>query len=355
MRVLLSAGEASGDRLGAALVRALRERAPELEFEGIAGPAMRAEGVRAIARVEDLGVMGLFELLSALPRIWRTRRAAVGALERRPQLFVPIDAPDFNLPLLRVARAEGVPSVLLGSPQVWAWRGGRARDIAGLAREVLCLLPFEPPWYTRAGGQASFVGHPLADLPPMGPPGQDWAILPGSREGEIRRLLPQMVEAARILQARVPGARVRLPLAPTLRRETLEAAADLRGIEVVGSVAEAVEPARACLVASGSATLELACLGRPMAVCYRVHPLSYGLGRLLVRGVKFIALPNLIAGRPVVPELLQRFSSEELVDAWMGATTAQLPELAAVREAVRGPGAAERAAERVLAALRGTA
>lgn len=353
MRILLTAGEASGDRLGAALVRALRVREPGLEFFGVAGPAMRAEGVVPIARVEDLSVMGIVELLGALPRVLGVRRSVLDALASRPDLWVPIDAPDFNLPLLPRAAALGVRSVLYGSPQVWAWRAGRARDIAALSAEVLCLLPFEPPWYTQHGGRASFVGHPLADAEPLGPPGEDWAVLPGSRRSEIRRLLPDMIDAVRLLRARVPGARVRLPLAPTLRREELEAVADLAEVELVGSVAEAVGPARACLVASGSATLELACLGRPMAVCYRVHPLSYAVARLLVRGVRHIALPNLIAGRAVVPELLQRFTAAELVDAWMGAGEAQRAGLAEVRAAVRGPLAAGRAAERGLACLRG--
>lgn len=348
--VLIVAAEASGDALGAGLALALLRRAPGLQLSGLAGPGMRAAGVHGLFAAESLGVMGLTEVFAALPRLHQARRAMRSALERRPRVLVCVDSPDFNLPLARRARALGVPVVMLGSPQVWAWRAQRARSIAETVQEVLCLLPFEPAWYRRHGGRASFVGHPLADHPPAhGPPGQDWALLPGSRRQELRRLLPVMLDAVRSLRREHPGAVVRLPLAPGLDEADLEGLGDLSLVQRVGSVREAVTPARACLVAAGTATLELACLGRPMVVCCRVSPLTWQVGTHLVRGVRQLALPNLLADRPVVPEFNQHFSADQLAGAWMAAAEGgQLPELAAVRRRVSGPDSSARAAERVL-------
>lgn len=352
--LLLSAAEASADALGAELVRALRRRRPGLRVLGLAGPRMRAEGVEPLGRSEALGVMGVAELWGALGRLWSARRALERALDARPALFVPVDAPDLHLPLLPRAQARGVPVVLLGSPQVWAWRPGRARRIAALAREVLCLLPFEPALYTAHGGRATWIGHPAVDRAPPRPRGEGWALLPGSRRAELRRLLPDLLRAAELLRAEAPGVPVRLGLAAGLSRRELEQAAGgaLGGVEVVEGLEAAAAPARACLVASGTATLELAAMDRPMVICARVHPLTWALGRLLVRGIRHVGLPNLLLDEGAVPEHLQRFTPAELAaSARAAAGGAQDGALARVRALLGPPGVADRAAERVLAAL----
>ncbi len=358
-RLLIAAGEASGDRLAADLVTALRRRLPGLSVRGVAGPAMRAAGVEAVAHQEQIAVMGVAEVLARLPEIQQVRRAMFAAIAEGADLLVVVDAPDFNLPMARAARRAGVPVVFYVSPQVWAWRKGRAKTIAGLAEEVLCLLPFEPAYYEAHGGRASFVGHPVLDrCPPAAGEGVDWALLPGSRRAEIAALLPDMLAAAGLLLEAEPGAVIRLPVAPGLRREDLEAVGGeaLARVALVGSLREAVEPAKAALVASGTATLEVACMGRPMAVAYRVHPLTYAVGRALVKGVEHMALPNLILGRRAIPELLQDFTPQDLVDAWRAAAEddAQRAALVELRAALGGGplgGADERAAERVAAVL----
>ena len=334
MRVLISAGEPSGDLLGAELARGLRERLPELELAGLAGPAMREAGVEAIARVEDLSVMGVVEVLAELPRILKVRSAMFEALQA--ELLVVVDAPDFNLPLARRAVAAGIPVVFLGSPQVWAWRAGRAAEIAELAQEVICLLPFEPPIYEALGARARFLGHPAAGRVRWSEPGQGTALLPGSRGSELSRLLEPMLEAAQELSGplrlgRAPGAE--LPDLP-------------ENIEVVEGLEAAARPSARALVASGTATLELACMGRPMVVAYKVNPITYAIGKALVDGVEHIALPNLILGRRAVPELLQDFQAADLVQALEG-VEAQLPDLAEVRDLLRGEGAVERIADAV--------
>ncbi len=334
MRVLISAGEPSGDRLGAELALSLGQRFPGLELAGLAGPAMRAAGVEALARVEDLSVMGVVEVLAELPRILRVRQAMFEAL--RADLLVVVDAPDFNLPLARRARAAGIPVVFLGSPQVWAWRRGRAAEIAELAAEVVCLLPFEPAIYAALGGRAAFYGHPAAGRVAWSPTGQGTALLPGSRGSELGRLLGPFLEAAAALEGplrlgRAPGAE--LPDLP-------------EGIELVEGLEAAARPSARALVSSGTATLELACMGRPMVVAYKVNALTYAIGRALVTGVEHIALPNLILGRRAVPELLQDFEPEDLVRELEG-LEGQLDDLDEVRERMRGPGAGERIADAV--------
>ena len=358
MRLLISAGEASGDRLSAELVTALRTRVPDLEVRGMVGPAMRAAGIGEVDRLERIAVMGIAEVLKNLPDIQEARKAMFAAIEEGADLLVVVDAPDFNLPMARAARKRGIPVVFYVSPQVWAWRKGRAKTIAGLAEEVLCLLPFEPPYYEAHGGVATFVGHPaLERCPPAEGEGSDWALLPGSRRSEVAALLPDMLAAAVLLRERHPGAVIRLPLAPGLSRADLVEVVGEEALEAVtltDSLAAAVGPARAALTASGTATLEIACMGRPMAVAYKVHPLTYAVGKVLVHGVEHMALPNLILGRRAVPELLQDYTPRELAEAWMAAAddADQRAALVELRGALGGGGATERAAERVAAILR---
>ena len=340
MRVLISAGEPSGDQLGAQILCTLRDQG--LEVEGLAGPAMRSAGVHPLARVEDLSVMGVSEVIAALPRILGLRRTMMEALERRPALFVGIDAPDFNLPLARRAKALRVPVLLIGAPQVWAWRGGRAKGIAACADRIVCLLPFEPPYFTAHGGDAVFVGHPAsAQHPDLGPAGQDWALLPGSRSAEIKRLLPDMVGAARLVQQAHPGTVVRLPIAPGLAPELLQEA-EQAGIELVDTLEQALRPARAALVASGTASLQVACSGRAQVICYRVAPLTYTVGKALVRGIEHIGLPNLILQDAGIPERIQHFESSELATLWQGVVGQQQGLSARLHQVLRSEGAAAR-------------
>ncbi|HEY6941884.1 lipid-A-disaccharide synthase [Dokdonella sp.] len=326
-RFVLVAGEASGDLLGAGLIDALRERFPDAEFAGIGGTRMVAAGLASWHPLERLSVMGLVEVLRHLPGLLAIRRDVLRrTLAWRPDAFVGIDAPDFNLGLERKLKRAGVRTVHYVSPSVWAWREKRARKIGHSADRVLCLFPMEPPIYARHGVDARFVGHPLADAMPLEPDrdaaraslGLDerapiLAMLPGSRLGEIARLGSDFVEAARLLVADVPPLQIVAPMANAACRDAF-AALVARAPEAIasririldGRSHEAMAAADAILLASGTATLEAMLAKRPMVVAYRIAPLTYrivkGLGLLKVDRY---ALPNVLAGRDIVPEYMQ--------------------------------------------------
>lgn len=324
MRIGIVAGEASGDRLGAGLVRALAERHPRARFEGVAGPAMQAAGAEAWYPAETLAVMGLTEVLRDLPRLWRLRRELVQRWSARPpSVFVGIDAPDFNLGLEERLRRRGVPTVQYVSPSVWAWRRRRIARIRRACDRVLCLLPFERAFYDEHGVAATFVGHPLAEEIPaevdragaraslgLGA-GPVVALLPGSRRGEVERLGPDFAAAAGWLDDRLDGAEFVAPLATAATRAAFERmlaerAPGCRVRLLEGGAQRALAAADAALVASGTATLEAALSRCPMVVAYRVSPLTYRIVRVfdLIR-LEHFSLPNLLAGRPLVPELFQ--------------------------------------------------
>ncbi|NND66966.1 MAG: lipid-A-disaccharide synthase, partial [Halioglobus sp.] len=306
-RLAVVAGEASGDLLGAAVVRALRAAYPDLVVEGVGGPRLAAEGLASIFPLERLAVNGLVEPLGRLPELLARRRS----LARRfttdpPDLFLGIDAPDFNLGLAARLRNNGVPTAQLVSPSVWAWRPHRVRGIARAVDRVFCLLPFEPGFYTEHGVTAEFVGHPLAEelaAPPtraaarkelgLSAAAPVLALLPGSRAGEVARLLPDFLATVALLRERLPGLEVVLPAASPERAAQLTPRLDGSGVQLVrGSAHLAMAAADSVLVASGTATLEAALLGRPMVVAYRMHPLSYRILRRMLR-VSHVALPNL--------------------------------------------------------------
>jgi lipid-A-disaccharide synthase len=370
-RIMIVAGEASGDLHGADLVRQLRARDPRCEVYGIAGRQMRAAGVRAIANIEDITGLGLSELGSTL---WRT----VGALralraELRaapPSLLILIDYAEFNLILSGIAHRAGVPVLYYILPQVWAWRRGRVRKLVRRSSRMAVVFPFEEPLYAEAGGKVSFVGHPLLDrvAPAQGPietlarhgiaPGARLlAILPGSRRGELRYLLKPLLEAARILCADHDLVPV-LALAPTLAPADLEAAAsrdELKNVRIIaGDNYSIIASSEIALVASGTATLETALLGCPMVIVYRGSALTYMLGRLLVRGVNFFGMPNILAGRWLVPELLQRqVNASNLVRAAEPMLAEPLHgeiagALRSLRAVLGSPGAAQRVAAMAL-------
>ncbi|HLE60533.1 MAG TPA: lipid-A-disaccharide synthase [Thermoanaerobaculaceae bacterium] len=367
MTVFLVAGEASGDLHAANLLLALRRLAPEVEAFGVGGERLRDAGLECVALSEELSLMGFAEVVRDLPRLWRlSRRVREAALERRPRVAVLVDSPDFNLPLARHLARAGIPVVIYISPQLWAWRAGRVRRIRRDVRRVLCILPFEVDFYGRHGVPAEFVGHPLVDelapvmreLPPRVP--HALALLPGSRWHEVESLLPAMLAAAGRLGATIPDLKVRLVVAPGLDPERVRGFLAGAAVELVTSDRHrALVACSAALVASGTATLECALLGVPMVVGYRLHPASYLMARFLVR-VPHVALVNLVAGRGVVPELVQDAFTPEALAREAGALLGgggeqQQAGLAEVRCRLGEEGASERAARAVLAAAQGAA
>ena len=325
LRVGLVAGEASGDTLGADLIHAIRRSAPDTQFFGVAGPKMQAAGCERWEPAESLAVMGLFEVLKDLPRlvrlIGRIRRMFLTA---RPDVFVGIDAPDTNLRIAPSLRAAGIPTVQYVSPQVWAWRQGRARSIHAAVDLVLCLLPFEKRFYDQHGTPAEFVGHPLADAIPLvvdraaarttlnlDPQAQIVALLPGSRRGEVRRLSGDFAATARWLAKERPALQFVAPMASAEARaifsETLAREAPEVTVRLIDGQAQTVLiAADAVMVASGTASLETALCSRPMVVVYRLGALTaFLLRHLNLVKAKYFAQPNLLADKRVVGEYFQ--------------------------------------------------
>ena len=324
LRIALVAGEASGDLLGAGLVQALRQRFPDAEFAGVGGPHLRAAGLETWHDCSELAVMGLVEVLRHLPRLLRLRSSLRRRLLAwRPDVFIGVDAPDFNLGLERQLKQAGIRTVHYVSPSVWAWREGRAAKLGHSADRVLCLFPMEPPIYERHGVDARFVGHPLADSFALEPDrhgarlsfGLDdatpvLAVLPGSRLGEIQRLLPVFLDAARRVGERMPMLQVIVPAANAACRDAIDAClrqAPAANVRVVDGQAHAVMVASdVVLLASGTAALEAMLAKRPMVVGYRISALTYRLVMLLgLMKVNRYSLPNVLANEPIVPELMQ--------------------------------------------------
>ncbi|WP_116812922.1 lipid-A-disaccharide synthase [Steroidobacter cummioxidans] len=325
--IVLVAGETSGDNLGAQLISALRQRIPQARFAGIAGPRMVAAGCEPWERAESLSVMGLFEIIPHLPRLLRIRRNLIErVLAERPAVYVGVDAKEFNLRIAPRFKEAGIPTVQYVSPQVWAWRQGRVHTIGRAVDLILCLLPFEKPFYDAHAVHAEFVGHPLADQVPMqmdavearaklGVPtdGQYIAVLPGSRQGEVSRLSPDFAATMAWLLKQRPQLRFVAALASDSTRKNFEAALDRAAadaptlrerVTVVNGQAQAVMAASdVVLLASGTATLEATLVKRPMVVAYRLKLLtSFLLKHLKLFKAPFFAQPNLLAGRQLVPE-----------------------------------------------------
>jgi lipid-A-disaccharide synthase len=335
LRVGLVAGEASGDTLGADLIHSLRRRAPDTQFFGVAGPKMQAAGCELWEPAESLAVMGLFDVLRDLPRLMRLlARLKRMFLTARPDVFIGIDAPDTNLRLARSLHAAGIPTVQYVSPQVWAWRQGRARSIRESVDLVLCLLPFEKRFYDEHRIRAEFVGHPLADAIPENIDreaarralGLDLessvvALLPGSRRGEVARLASDFAATARWLAAQRPDLKFIAPMASAATRQIFSRALqrDAPALEVHlidGQATTALSAANVVLVASGTASLEAALCKRPMVVVYRLGWLTaWMLMRLNLVKSKFFAQPNLLADQRVVGEYFQHQIIPESIGA----------------------------------------
>lgn len=340
MVISLVAGETSGDQLGAALIRAIRQQSPEAQFAGIGGPLMKAEGMDCWWDTSELSVMGLFEVLSHLPRLVRLRRQLITRLvDSKPDVFVGIDAPDFNIGIQKRLRKNGIKVIQYVSPTVWAWRSGRVKTIARATERVMCLFPFEPDYYRTQQVKADYTGHPMADEIPMkveaGPAraaldvaanGRVVALLPGSRMSEVEKLTLPMLEAAAALTARYPGICFLAPAASaTIKHHITSAVAafptvDCRVFE--GRSRDVIAASDVVICASGTASLEVMLINRPMVVCYRLAAMTHWLARTfkLVKS-RFFSLPNILSSRALVPELLQEQVSGnrlmEEVSGWL--------------------------------------
>ena len=380
-RLFLSAGEASGDHYGAAIIHGLKAALPGAHFTGLGGRAMRDAGQQQVVRAEDVAVMGITEILRHVPAIVRSYRRLVRSIRaHRPDAAVLIDFPDVNFRLARYLHRAGVPVVWFVSPQLWAWKRRRLRWVQQRVSRMLVIFPFEEPFYRSRGVNARFVGHPLAELPPPSAdrasfaaahalrPDAVWiALLPGSRARELAANLPEILRAASLLTARDSDRfHFLLPVASTLSPETVQAAIDQATralppgqpprLTLVPDARDALHHARASVVASGTATVQAAIIGNPFLVVYRVSALTFSLARRLVRyppelpatpdaaGNLPVAMVNLIAGRRAVPELLNRdFTAERIVAeltpllAAGPARDAQMAALAQVRRALQPP------------------
>ena len=366
LHLAIVAGEDSGDFHGANLAEALRKKVPGLKLSGIGGRQMADAGVELVFASERLAVVGILEVLSRLPEIWRGRQSFCRHLrETRPDLLVLIDFPDFNLNLIApYARRLGIPIVYYISPQVWAWRRSRINQINRLVRKILVILPFEEEFYRQHGVAAEYVGHPLLDEFATFTPRPEQerknsiALIPGSRRGEIRRLLPLMLTAARLYRRDHPDCRFIIPAAPSISPEFIAGfipAGLKKEIDIVREpLARTLEKVGTALVASGTATLETALAVVPMIVIYKVNRLSYELGRRLI-SVPFISLVNLIAGQEVVPELIQQETRPEIISMTMRRVfdnpkirARTIRELARIKTRLGEPGGADRAAGAIL-------
>jgi lipid-A-disaccharide synthase len=321
LHVGILAGESSGDILGSGLMHALRQLHPDLRFTGIGGSLMQQQGLVSRVPMERLSVMGLVEPLKRLPELLRIRRDIVRHFGNdRPDVFIGIDSPDFNLGVERRLREQGIRTVHYVSPTVWAWRQRRIHKIAAAANLVLTLFPFEVDFYRQHKIAVSFVGHPLADDIPLEPdrtqaravlgvsgPGKVLALLPGSRQGEVARMGPVFLQTAALLAKQHPDMQFLLPCASAERRQQLQALlpANLLRVHLLdGQSRVAMAAADAVLLASGTAALEAMLLKRPMLVCYKMAPLSYAIISRMLK-VPYFSLPNLLAGEPLVEELVQ--------------------------------------------------
>jgi lipid-A-disaccharide synthase len=328
-KILVSAGEASGDLYAALVVEELRRLEPNAEFFGCTGPRLRAAGVRTVVDAASLAVVGLLEVVHHIPRIYGEYRKLVAAAEKeRPDLAILTDSPDFHLRVARKLHRQGVPVVYLVAPQVWAWRKGRLREMRRTLKHLLCIFPFEEEFFRREGVPATYIGHPLAGLvrPALTrdeffkkhrlPAGRRIVVvLPGSRRGEAARHLPALAEAADRLY-REHAVNILLPASVTTGADFFRERLGDSPIRVIeGESWDAMAYADLALAASGTVTVEAALLGTPMVTFYKVTPVSWMAGKFLVK-VPFYSMVNLIAGRPVVPELMQgQMSGESLARA----------------------------------------
>ena len=375
-RIAMVAGEASGDLLASHLIQALKQRVPSLRCEGIGGPKMAGKGFNAWWPCERLAVHGYVDALKRYRELSAIRKALLKRLlADPPDVFIGVDAPDFNLWLEQRLRAKGIPTVHFVSPSIWAWRGGRIKRIRAAIDHMLCLFPFEPAIYEAADVPATYVGHPLADTFPLVPNKQEarerlhlphaapvFALLPGSRESEVANLAPLFIDTAKYLLARYPDARFLVPLATRETRvifEHAQYAAEARDLPLsllFGHAVEAMTAADVVLVASGTASLEAALLKRPMVIAYRMGDFQYRMMKRMAY-LPWVGLPNILCNEGVVPEMLQDNASPEALGEalarWYDDTDAQhaLAERFTALHHVLRQDTAQRAADIILPLL----
>ncbi len=349
--IAIVAGEASGDLLGSILMTAIRQAKPEVRFIGIGGPKMQAAGMEIFFPLEKLAVRGYVEVLRHYREIAGIRRSLRERfLAHPPDLFIGVDAPDFNLDLERALKAHGIPTVHYVSPSIWAWRGERIHKIKRAVSHILALFPFEAPIYQHAGVPVTYVGHPLADMLPeqtdravmreqmrIRPDARVFALLPGSRQSEVQQLAATFVETAKRILQQCPQAQFLVPLVTRETRKLFEHALwqqdaqQLSFTLLFGHAHDAMIAADGVLVASGTATLEVALLKRPMVITYKMPWLTYRLMRSM-RYQPYVGLPNILAGRFVVPEIIQDDATpENLAQALMNAVNNK-PAVAALEQ-----------------------
>lgn len=369
-KVFISAGEASGDLHAAALTRAILQRDPAVQVFGMGGDTLAAAGGEVVFNYKDYSVMGFVEVLQSLPRLFGLKKAFRRLMEeRKPDVFVTVDYPDFNMRVAKEAKALGIPVFSYIPPSAWAWRRGRAKDVARLATKVACIYPFAAQVYQEAGANVEFVGNPLVDIvqPTLSPqegeafigkrPGHPVVLLlPGSRVKEITGVLPVMLQALPKIRDKRPEVDFVLQKAPSIERELLQSilASSAVPVKVVeGRGYDVMAASDVALATSGTVTLEAALCGLPSVICYAASPLSMWIAKRMVY-VKYIGLPNILAGREILPELIQ----EKMTPDHMAASILHFlePEAAsAVREEMRQavaklgqPGAVDRTAELIL-------
>jgi lipid-A-disaccharide synthase len=373
VRVMISCGEPSGDLYAGALASEILKIEPTAVLTGFGGDHLRASGATLVGDFSGLSVTGILEVARVLPRTYAIyRRLVADATVSRPDVFVAIDFPDFNFTLGRAMRKLGVPVVYYISPQLWAWRAGRMQTMKQLVDRVLVIFPFEEKIYSDAGVPVQWVGHPLFDVAGPSAPREQFlarsgldplrpvvALLPGSRRNEVRAILPGLVRAAILVRARVPGAQFIVARAPHLPDAAFAPLSLLAGEEgaaaiIDGQADDVLAAADVALVASGTVTVQAALHECPMVVVYRLSPLTYHLGKPFVH-VDTYAMANLVAGRRVVPELIQDDFTPEAVAAEAVRALTDAPYAARVRADLRevraklgGPGASRRAAEAVV-------
>jgi lipid-A-disaccharide synthase len=327
-RILIIAGEASGDLYGGNLVKAIRTVDPSIYFLGVGGSHMKEAGVSLLRYAEEMAVVGLPGGKRLLTIFEAFREISASLIHWRPDLIILIDYPEFNLMVAGRAKKHGIPVMYYVSPQIWAWRSGRIDTIRRRVDRMVVILPFEEKLYQEAGVKVSFVGHPLLDLIEVkneeGSLCRRYSkngsrkligLLPGSRSGEISRLLPVMLDTAAILVDMIPNIHFLVPLAPTISREQVNPYLNGRNLPLTVVTDSTHEVIRACemiVAASGTVTLEAAILGTPLVVVYKVNPLTYWLGKRLVK-VNYVSLVNIIAGETVAPELIQHEVTPELI------------------------------------------
>ena len=374
MQILISAGEASGEMYGAELIDALRRKDPSLNFFGVGGDRMRAASCETVVDAKDLSVVGITEILSHLPKIYGLFRKLIREADRRrPDLAIVIDSPAFNWRVARKMRERGAPVVYYVCPQFWAWRQGRVKLLREYVNKALVIFPFEEKFYRDRGVDASFVGHPLSELPLPTitreeyarqrklDPAKHWiTIMPGSRRKEVRMNLPTILEAVRMLGA---NHEFLLPVAPTLDRGFITGLlGEAPNIHLVPETLPALHHSRAGIIASGTATVEAAMMALPFVMVYRVSRLTYVLGKPRVK-VPFFAMVNLIAGEKIVTELVQgAFTVQNVMErvhelvADGPARVKMIADFARVKSCLQGPlgsqlHPAERAAQSILTLL----